>query len=331
LVFPKLTGITISYCLQSLGTIERINYFMLAPIVLFVYNRPDHTRQTVEALQRNELAQESQLFVFSDGPKTQREATKVREVRSYIHSITGFSKINILERDTNWGLANSIIDGVTKIVNQYGKIIALEDDLVSSPYFLQFMNDALVIYENEPAVWHISGWNYPIDPEGLEEVFFWRAMNCTGWATWADRWQYYDKNVVNLIKAFSPSMIDYFDLDNSGVFWKQVIGNKEGELNTWAIFWYASIFLRNGLCLNPARSLIANIGFDGSGVHSGKFGNNRIQPLRQTPIKDFGQEIVESGLAVERIKTYYRSQKRPLYIRMINKLYRWTMGKNLIR
>jgi GT2 family glycosyltransferase len=114
-----------------------------APIALFVYNRPWHTRQTVEALKKNELASESELFIYSDAPKNGKAKEKVKEVREYIKTIDGFKKVTIIERENNWGLADSIIDGVTKIVNEYGKIIVLEDDLVTSPYFLKFMNEAL--------------------------------------------------------------------------------------------------------------------------------------------------------------------------------------------
>ena len=131
----------------------------LAPIVLFVYNRPEHTKLTVMALQKNELARESELFIYSDAPKNLDVKVKTDEVRKYIKSISGFKKIIIIEREKNWGLAASIIDGVTKIINEYGKIIVLEDDLVTSSYFLKFMNEALEFYKNEDKVWHISGWN----------------------------------------------------------------------------------------------------------------------------------------------------------------------------
>jgi len=113
-------------------------------------------------------------------------------VRKYIHSINGFKKVTVVERDKNMGLADSIIDGVTTVVNQYGKLIVLEDDLVTSPYFLKFMNDALDFYQHEKKVWHISGWNYSITTNDLDDVFLWRLMNCWGWATWADKWQHYE-------------------------------------------------------------------------------------------------------------------------------------------
>lgn len=135
----------------------------ISPIVLFVYNRPWHTKQTIESLKSNELAQESELFIYSDAAKDNDEIENVNEVRKYIETLDGFKKVTIIKREQNWGLADSIIDGVTKIVNEYGKIIVLEDDLVTSPYFLKFMNEALDFYENEEKVWHISGWNYPIN------------------------------------------------------------------------------------------------------------------------------------------------------------------------
>ena len=241
----------------------------LAPIILFVYNRLEHTKQTIKALQKNELATESELFIYSDAAKDEKIKQSVDEVRKYIKTVDGFKKVTIIEREKNWGLANSIIDGVTKIVNEYGKIIVLEDDLVTSPYFLKFVNEALEFYKDEKKVWHISGWNYPIKIDGEEDVFFWRVMNCWGWATWADRWQYFEKDIKKLITTFSKDDIKRFNLDGYENFWSQVIANKEGEINTWAIFWYATIFKQNGLCLNPVQTFVENIGHDGSGVHCG--------------------------------------------------------------
>ena len=103
---------------------------ILAPIVLFTYNRPWHTRQTIEALQKNHLASESVIFIFSDGPKTKEDEPKVEEVRKFLKTIQGFKQIEIIEREKNWGLAKNIIDGVTKVVNEYGKVIVLEDDII---------------------------------------------------------------------------------------------------------------------------------------------------------------------------------------------------------
>ena len=177
----------------------------LAPIVIFVYNRPWHIQQSLEALKKNELAKVSELFIYSDGPKDEDSIKGVEEVRSYIKDVSGFRKVTIIKRKENWGLANSIIDGVNEIVNKYEKIIVLEDDLVTSPYFLNFMNEALEFYKNKKKIWHISGWNYPIKTYGIEDVFLWRVMNCWGWATWKDRWQYFEKNTEKIVSEFSKS------------------------------------------------------------------------------------------------------------------------------
>jgi hypothetical protein len=298
----------------------------LAPIVLFVYNRPWHTRQTVEALQKNELANESELFIYSDGPKNENAVAKVAEVREYIKTIDGFKKITIIERDKNWGLANNVIDGVTKIVNEYGKIIVLEDDLVTSPYFLRFMNEALEFYKDEEKVWHISGWNYPIETDGLDDVFFWRLMNCWGWATWADRWQNYEKNTDRLISEFTLADIQRFNLDGVENFWSQVLLNRDDMIDTWAIYWYATIFKNNGLCLNPTVSFVSNVGHDGSGVHCGKGGYCDNIVLCQKKEIVFVIDCCESGIALLRIKQFYRAQKRSLPARVINKLARMIFG-----
>ena len=135
------------------------------------------------------------LFIYSDAGKDEYDLPKVNEVRDYIKTIDGFKKVTILEREKNWGLAKSIIDGVTEVIDKHGKIIVIEDDLVTSPYFLKFMNEALSFYKDQNKVWHISGWNYPIDVSRLEDVFLWRFMTCWGWATWSDRWKHYEKNV----------------------------------------------------------------------------------------------------------------------------------------
>ncbi|MBN1971002.1 MAG: glycosyltransferase [Candidatus Delongbacteria bacterium] len=277
-----------------------------SPIVLFVYNRPWHTKQTVEALQKNDFACESELFIYSDGAKTEKDIEKVIEVRDYIKTISGFKSITIIERDKNWGLADSIIDGVTEIVNKYGRIIVLEDDIVTSKYFLKFMNESLEFYEKEIKVWHISGWNYPIKNKCPNDVFFWRLMNCWGWATWKDRWAFFNKDINKIFESFSKSDIRKFDLENTGVFWNQVLMNSKRKINTWAIFWYASIFMNNGLCLNPCISFVKNIGLDNSGTNCTKNKSLDIDILNQNSSFSFNCNIEENAIAVQEIIKFYK-------------------------
>src|SRR5690554_5504915 len=150
----------------------------LAPVVLFTYNRPYHTRQTIESLKKNELAKDSQLFIFSDGAKDEEDSEVVANLRVYLKQINGFKSVEIIERENNYGLKKSIIDGVTSIINEYGKIIVLEDDVVTSPVFLTYMNAALDYFQNNLKVWHISAWTPGINTSELTDIFFWRIMSC---------------------------------------------------------------------------------------------------------------------------------------------------------
>ncbi len=302
-----------------------------APIVLFVYNRPWHTKQTIEALQKNELAKESELYIYSDAPKDTKAEKEVGNVREFIENVEGFKKVTIVKRERNLGLAASIIDGVTTVVNRYGKVIVLEDDLVTSPYFLSFMNDALDFYEDEKRVWHISGWNYPIDPNGLDDTFLWRVMNCWGWATWADRWKYYEKNTERVMESFSSEDIVRFNLDGAENFWSQVEANRDGKIDTWAIYWYAKIFENGGLCLNPVVSFVDNIGLDGSGIHCGISEKIECTVFGESYKIGFNKRIMEDVEVVDRIKQYFAKQKSPLWKRAVNKLFRMAIGRNILK
>jgi len=238
----------------------------LAPIVLFVYNRPWHTQQTIEALQKNELASESELFIYSDGSKSDTTALHVKEVRDYIKTINGFKIVTILEREKNWGLANSIIDGVTNIVNKYGKIIVLEDDLVTSPYFLKFMNKNLDVYEKENQVASIHGYIYPID--GLPNTFFIKGADCWGWATWKRAWDVFESNGQKLLDELVLNDLEKeADFNEAYGFTKMLKDQIAGKNNSWAVRWYMSAFLKNMLTLYPGKSYVQNIGFGDGGTH----------------------------------------------------------------
>ena len=291
----------------------------LAPIVLFTYKRLWHTKQTIEALQKNIYAEQSHLFIFSDGPKTEKDEPKVKEVREYLKTIKGFKNIEIIERDKNWGLANNIIDGVTKIVNEYGRIIVLEDDIVTSPYFLKYMNEALNRYEDKEKVMHISGYMYPIKKEGLPDTFFLKPTSCWGWATWERAWKFFERNPQKQITALSKEQIKDFNLNNSYDYWAQVVLNYKGKLHTWAIFWYLSVYLRGGLSLHPRESLTKNIGADSSGTHfSGKTSIFDVE-LTDKDSWEFPEEIVEHPLAKRRLEDYFNKIKPPFWRRIASK------------
>lgn len=302
----------------------------LSPIIVFVYNRPEHTKRTIEALKKNVLAEQSDIIIFSDAARTCDADLHVQKVRQYLKTITGFNSIRIIERQENWGLAKSIIEGVTEVINTYGKVIVLEDDIVTSPAFLTFMNKALDFYERESKVWHISGWSYPINTENLGDAFLWRVMNCWGWATWSDRWKHYEKTPQKLITDWTTEEKYRFDLDSSGIFWNQVEANAKGTMNTWAIFWYATIFQNHGLCLNPSISFVENIGLDGSGTHCTNEGGDVINILNYQKTIKFPIHIYESVDAVSSIKKLFKEQKQSALKRVINKISRKVFAKNLL-
>ena len=242
---------------------------MHSPILLFTYNRLAHTRRYVEALLKNPLATESELFIYSDGTKDALQQESVNEVRQYIHTIRGFRQITIIERNENWGLARSIIDGVTTQVNRYGKVIVLEDDLVVAPHFLQFMNDALETYKNEPKVGHIQACDFTQDPT-LPETFLIKWTGSWGWATWDRAWKHFNPNGKELLNELTQRKLTYtFDFNGKYGYTRMLRRQIEGKNNSWAIRWNASLFLKGILSLNVGRSLVQNEGFDGSGTNCG--------------------------------------------------------------
>jgi hypothetical protein len=241
-----------------------------APIALFVYNRPEQLRRTVEALKRNLLAKSSDLIIFSDAPKSEEQAEKVCEIRQYIHQINGFQSVNIIEREANFGLARSIIDGVTAIVSEYGRIIVLEDDMVTSRYFLTYMNDALDLFASDERVISIHGYVYPVG-RPLPDAFFLRGADCWGWATWRRGWACFNSDGQFLLDELKRSkLVRAFDYNGVYPFSKMLKDQIKGVNDSWAVRWYASAFLAGKLTLYPSRSLVHNIGIDNSGTHCGE-------------------------------------------------------------
>ena len=240
-----------------------------APILLFTYNRLTHTQHCIESLQQNLLAPDSELFIYSDAAKTKEQEDEVHAVRSYLHTIQGFKQITIIERKENWGLARNIIDGVTTQVNAYGKVIVLEDDLIVAPHFLEFMNDALEVYKNELQVGHIQACDFTKNPS-LPDTFLIKWTGSWGWATWDRAWKHFNPDGKALLAELESKKLTYtFDFNGKYGFTRMLRRQIEGKNNSWAIRWNASLFLKNILSLNVGRSLVQNVGFDGSGTNCG--------------------------------------------------------------
>jgi GT2 family glycosyltransferase len=280
----------------------------LAPIALFVYNRPEHTRRTLSYLQKNLLADESRLFIFSDGAKTLADEPKVEQVRQLLADVSGFKSVKIIRSKDNLGLAKSIIKGVTQLVNEYGKVIVFEDDLLSSIHTLQYFNEALTRYAGENKVMHIGAYMFDLNDKTLPETFFYRIATSWGWATWARAWKDFEPDVDKLIAQFDKPKINRFSIDGTGNFWKQMLEFKTGKNNSWAIRWYASIFLKGGLALNPSQSLVQNIGHDGTGVHSNIENTYQVK-IAKKQVKKFPDKIVENEQAHVAIKNFLKNRK----------------------
>ncbi len=281
----------------------------LAPIALFVYNRPEHTRQTVESLKANHLAKESDFFIFADGAKSEKDEDAVKKVADYISTVDGFKSVTLVRQEKNLGLANSIISGVTRLSEKYGKFMVFEDDLICSPHTLTYLNDALGQYKDEDRILHICASMHPLKlQEDMPETFLYRASHSCGWASWKRAWDKFNPDIDDLISQFDKQKINDFTFDGKMNFWKQMNDFKAGKNNSWAIRWYASVFLSKGLALNVTHSLIKNIGHDGSGVHS-NIENTYDVDIYPDPIKEFPKEISENKTMYNVVKSFYANRK----------------------
>lgn len=307
----------------------------LSPIVLFAYNRLQHLQQTVESLKTNRLAKDSELFIFSDAPKDNKAKEGVEAVRDYLKTIDGFKKVSICQHQENLGASSSIIAGVSEVVARYGKVIVLEDDLAVSQYFLNFMNDALLFYENEPRVISICGYMYPVKLRNYETLFL-RMPDCWGWGAWKRGWDLLETDAASLFERLkSKKLLNSFDLNGGYSFSKLLKNQVENKVSSWAICWYASALLNDKLSLYPVKSLVKNIGLDNTGTHNSYSFEYRTD-IFQKQILVSNIPLKEDRLAVARISRFFRINwfKKLIYVicsvaALPLKANRMLKGKNL--
>lgn len=309
----------------------------LAPIALFAYNRPEHLRKTLESLQINEYAESSELFIFSDGPKpnaSEKDIKKIEEVRKIIREKNWCGKVNIIEAENNKGLADSIIDGVTKVVNEYGKVIVLEDDLVSSPYFLDYMNKALEKYENEERVMQISGYMFPVEfTKPLSDAMFLPFTTTWGWATWKRAWKYFDETMNGYEKLKNNKQLRYkFDMEGTYPYFKLLEQQKRGKVSSWGIVWYLSVFMNNGLTLHPIQTLVSQTGFGKSATHTleDKLGTSDTI-LNLKPIINFPNNKIIEQNSFEDYINYFRSFELNSKFRILKIIFNPYKLKNILK
>jgi hypothetical protein len=238
-----------------------------------------------------------------------------------LKSIRGFKSVVVIEREKNIGLANSIIAGVTETVNKYGKIIVVEDDLVTSPYFLSYMNQGLDMYENDDKVASIHGYVYPIK-ETLPETFFIKGADCWGWATWKRAWDIFEPDGKKLLQKIREQKLEKeFNFNNTYDYTSMLEGQISGRNNSWAVRWYASAFLLNMLTLYPGRSLVQNIGFDGSGTHTKGGGKIFDVSLNSEKIELKPISARESLIGRNAFVTYFKSNQPGFFRKLKNRIY----------
>jgi hypothetical protein len=290
-----------------------------APILLFTFNRLWHTQQTIEALSKNLLASESKLIVFSDGPRNETDKAAVEQIRNYLSTVTGFQSVEVIQSVSNKGLSQSITDGVKQALEKYESVIVLEDDLVTSPYFLSYMNQGLRLYAEDEKVISIHGYLYPVDGE-LPSSFFIRGADCWGWATWRRGWELFEADGKKLLKELRDrNLVRAFDFNDTYPFTKMLEDQINGKNNSWAIRWTASAFLKDKLTLYPGVSFVKNIGFDSSGTHSTV--NDRIYDslLQNSPVKLDRVETKEDVGAREKISSFFRKTNKGRWSRVVDK------------
>jgi hypothetical protein len=266
-----------------------------APIGLFIYKRPEHARRTIVSLQACEGAQSSPLYVFADGPKSEADVPAVRATRAMARQLLGDSAV-FVERERNRGLANSIIAGTTELCDRHGTIIVVEDDLVVAPSFLRFLNAGLERYRDEPRVMQISG--HMFEAPSLtqrSEALLLPMTTSWGWATWKRAWDLFDPAATGWRERLSDhAQAKRFNLGGRYDYLGMLRRQMKGEIDSWAIRWYYTVFAHDGLVLFPPRTLVTNMGLDGSGTH------DRLGlPAEQTPLEagvslDFPTEVAES-------------------------------------
>lgn len=239
-----------------------------APIVIFCYRRADHARKAITALAQCPEFDRSPVIVFSDGPKWPQDESDVHATRKAVRDLLG-DRATYVEAKQNKGLANSIVDGVSQVCDQYGQAIVIEDDLIVSQGFLAFMNEALVRFRDDPKVMQVSGYMFPVEAfRNRTRAVYLPFTTSWGWATWSRAWKLFDPLAHGAEGLKSDRALRRrFNLDGTYDYARMLEQQLRGEIDSWAIRWNWSVFFTGGLVVYPPVTLVENIGFDGTGTH----------------------------------------------------------------
>lgn len=288
----------------------------LAPIILFTYNRPLHTRLTLESLQANELADESVLYIYCDGPKegcSDEGLQRIAEVKKVVRAQQWTREVVIVESEVNKGLARNVIDGVTEVVNKHGRVIVLEDDLLLSKGFLSYMNTALDLYEQHDKVKQISGFLFPIGLSPRQASFFMPLTNTIGWGTWKREWSEIDLTAKGYEKLKTDKVLRHkFNLDGSYNYSRMLLQQmKDENFGSWAILYWWHVFNKEGLVLFPDYPLVQHNDFDHTGTHSGADDHYTQENWRDDYfVTEFPGDVVVQEDHYKIFKKYIKSYSR---------------------
>lgn len=244
----------------------------LAPIVYFAFNRPEHTRRSLAAIKANALAARSLLYIYVDGPRADESAEgigAIEQVRRIVASDQWCGRVELRIREANVGLGKGLPSAISETLEMHDRIIVVEDDVIVSPGFLEYMNAALDLYADDERVMHVSAFTSPVEvpPDYPETTFFYNHTTCWGWGTWRRAWQHFTQNGARLMREIDASgRKRYINLDNAHEYYWALRYLDEGRSQDWNCYWHVAVALRGGHCLHPAKSLTDNIGFDGSGA-----------------------------------------------------------------
>jgi Glycosyl transferase family 2 len=297
-----------------------------APICIFTYKRLDTASRTIEALIKNPLAEKSTVFIFSDGPKRETDAVQVAEVRKYLDKVKGFKEINLIKREQNFGLSKSIINGVSKVMQDFGKAIVVEDDIFTSPGFLSFINQGLEVYQDNPKVFAVSGYTFPIKyPADYQyDVYFAPRASCWGWGSWQDRWERIDWELKDYEALKSnPKLIR--ELNQGGSDLSRLVRRQmEGKIDSWDTVWTYNQFKFRQQAAFPTESKVQNIGFGTDATHT-KFYNRFHTELDKSGKMEFNfpKDVVLEKSILQAFKN-----KNSLFARALGRLKFYLGFKN---
>ena len=288
-----------------MSSLNQVTASSQTPVAIFAYRRPNHLRRTLDALARNHGADQTNVTVICDGPRSPGEASDCRSVVREAGRARPFNSITVEQRESNLGLARSIVGGTSQMLHQHERVIVLEDDIVTSPAFLTYMNDALERYSADDRVISVHGYSYPTK---IQEPFFLRGADCWGWATWRRGWELFDPDGASLLKRLrEQALTDAFDFNGAYPYTRMLEDQIAGRNDSWAIRWYASAFLADKLTLYPGRCLVQNIGHDGSGTHGGATDRFEGDLAQQAPDLS-GVVVEESAAARSAFERYFRER-----------------------